>query len=122
MGYWDKKEPKQEVQEIDEVSLDQLEKDCTEEIGTIEKGFRERMAAENKRFADMCDTEYWCCICFKSRAQREEFLRSLDLPTDQKYLDGREVAKAMKRPVKTKDLEFARIKSSAPGYVDRAMN
>ncbi len=48
------------------------------------KSFRERMGAENKRFRDMCDTEYWCCICFTSRAQKEEFLASLEFDTDLK--------------------------------------
>ena len=78
MGYWDKKEPKaQEQEEEQEDSLEALEGDCLKEMDEVSKGFRERMKAENDRFRDMCDTEYWFCVCFTSRAQKEELLRAL---------------------------------------------
>lgn len=121
MGYWDKKEPKQEAHEEEKVSLDQLEAQCEVELGEVEASFRERLKAENQRFRDMCDTEYWCCLCFTSRAQKEEFLASLGLDPEEKYIDGKEFARAVKRPVKTPDLKFAKIGKGSRDYLDRVM-
>lgn len=121
MGYWDKREKQQEPEEEKEMTLDELEETTLEELDEVKKGFRERMKEENKRFRDMCDTEYWCCLCFTSRAQKEEFLKSLGLDPEEKYIDGREFARAVKRPVKTKDLEFSKIKTCAKEYSDIAM-
>lgn len=122
MGYWDKKEPAPQAQEQQEDSLEALESDCLADMGEVEKGFRARMKAENERFRDMCDTEYWVCLCFKSRAQKEEFLSSVGMETDLKYIDGREMARAVKRPVKTPDLKFARIKAPDKEFSARAMD
>lgn len=124
MGYFDKKEPSapepEEQEQAD--SLENVEAECLEEMGEVEKGFRERMKAENDRFRDMCDTEYWVCLCFKSRAQKEEFLQSVGMETDLKYIDGREMARAVKRPVRTPDLQFAKIKAPDKEFSARAMD
>lgn len=126
MGYWDKKEPKKEAKteekKPDSVSLEELEESCREELGEVEKSFRARMDAENKRFRDMCDTEYWCCVCFTSRAQKEEFLKSLGLDPLDKYIDGKEMARAMKRPIRTQDLKFAQIGKGGKEYSAIAMD
>lgn len=124
MGYWDKKEPSvpepEEQEQAD--SLENVEAECLEEMGEVEKGFRERMKAENDRFRDMCDTEYWVCLCFKSRAQKEEFLQSVGMDADLKYIDGREMARAVKHPVRTPDLQFAKIKAPDKEFSARAMD
>lgn len=118
MGYWDNKEPKQ-AEEPEHISLEQLEKDCLEEVGEVEQSFRERMKDENKRFRDMCDTEYWFCVCFTSRAQKEELLKSIGFDGDLKYLDGKEFARAVKKALKTPDLEFAKIGKGSKDYLSR---
>lgn len=123
MGYWDKKQPKApEVEEIDAIGLEELESDVEKELLDVEKSFRERMSVENKRFRDMCDTEYWFCVCFTSREQKDEFLRSLQLNPDEKYIDGKELARAVKRPIKTKDLEFARISKISKDYLSNIID
>lgn len=123
MGYWDKKQPKApEVEEIDAIGLEELESDVEKELLDVEKSFRERMSVENKRFRDMCDTEYWFCVCFTSREQKDEFLRSLQLNPDEKYIDGKELARAVKRPIKTKDLEFARISKTSKDYLSNIID
>ena len=114
MGYWNDDEVKETKD--DHIELEQLESECLDELGDVEKSFRERMGAENKRFRDMCDTEYWCCICFTSRAQKEEFLASLEFDTDLKYIEGKEFARAVKRPIKTEDMKFARIGKGSKEY------
>ena len=123
MGYWEKKQPKApEVEEIDAIGLEELESDVEKELLDVEKSFRERMSVENKRFRDMCDTEYWFCVCFTSREQKDEFLRSLQLNPDEKYIDGKELARAVKRPIKTKDLEFARISKTSKDYLSNIID
>lgn len=119
MGYWDEKEKKPIEEEPEHISLEQLEQDCIEELGEVENSFRERMQNENKRFRDMCDTEYWFCVCFTSRAQKEELLKSIGFDTDLKYIEGKEFAKAVNRALKTPDLKFARIGKGSKDYLDR---
>jgi hypothetical protein len=120
MGYWN--DDKVKETKDDHIELEQLESECLDELGDVEKSFRERMGAENKRFKDMCDTEYWCCICFTSRAQKEEFLESLEFDGDLKYIEGKEFARAVKRPVKTEDLRFARIGKGSKDYLSRLID
>lgn len=123
MAYWDKREPKhQEPEEQNMPGLDELEEQVAGEIGEAEKGFRERMKAENKRFLDMCDTEYWFCACFTSRAQKEELMKLLHLNPDEKYIDGRQLAKAIKKELKTPDLIFAKTKGADKDFSSRAMD
>ena len=120
MGYWNDNEVNETKD--DHIELEQLEIECLDELGDVEKSFRERMGAENKRFKDMCDTEYWCCICLTSRAQKEEFLESLEFDGDLKYIEGKEFARAVKRPVKTEDLRFARIGKGSKDYLSRLID
>ena len=125
MGYWDQREliadEAEEAEEASETTLDDLESEVMEELSEVEKSFRQRMTAENKRFRDMCDTEYWFCVCFTSRAQKEEMLEKLGLPLEEKYIAGREFAKAVHAQLKTEDIKFARIKKPNKDYSDRSM-
>ena len=124
MGYWEKKEDRdtrrQEPMGDPVGNLADLEQACEQELSQVNASFRERMKAENDRFRDMCDTEYWCCVCFNNRAQREEFLRSVGFDPDEKYIDGKELARAIKRPVKTPDMEFARTRPFDRDFIERS--
>ena len=123
MGYWDKKNAANKVQEEsqqEEDTLENLEKETLEELGDVEKSFRERMNAESKRFRDMCDTEYWFCVCFTSREQKEEFLKKIGMETDVKYIEGKDMARAYRKAIKTPDLDFAKVKPYDKEYCNRA--
>ena len=120
MGYWDKEDAKRKVEEDSKDSLERLEKDCTEELGALEASFRDRMNAENKRFRDMCDTEYWFAVCFSSREQKDEFLEKIGLDTSGKYIDGKALAMAFRRSIRTPDLEFAGIRPYDKDYIARS--
>ncbi len=51
---------------------------------------------ESNRFALATDTEYWACLCFQTREQKEYFLNALNiLQFGERYLDGQEVAKQL---------------------------
>lgn len=120
MGYWDKNTPVEpETEEVEEVTLDELEAEGLEAVGEIEKSFRERMKQESSRFRDMCDTEYWFAVCFTSREQRNEFLEKIGIDPELKYIDGHEMAKAFRKSIKTPDLEFAQTRPFDKEYLKR---
>jgi len=52
-------------------------------------------------FMDTNDTDYWICICFESRAQKQAFLRAsgLEDPEEDKYFSGMALARSMKIPL-----------------------
>lgn len=127
MGYWDKHESKKsegvaklaEGQEQED-NLEAMEAETLSELSEVESSFRERMKAENKRFRDMCDTEYWVCVCFTSREQKEEFLQKIGIDTGLKYIDGKDMARAYRKAIKTPDMEFAKIQPFGKEYLDLA--
>lgn len=70
--------------------------DAAADLDAVQEGFRKRAKDEGKRFALATDTEYWACLCFQTREQKEAFLAALDLlKFGDKYLDGQEVAKQL---------------------------
>lgn len=121
MGYWDKRENKPNLQEQTSGNLAELEAECEQELEQVHASFRDRMKAENDRFRDMCDTEYWVCVCFTSRTQREEFLKSVGFDPDEKYVDGKALAKAIKRPINSPDLKFSKVRPFDKQYLERSM-
>ena len=72
------------------------EADSAADLDAVQEGFRKRAQDEGKRFALATDTEYWSCICFQTREQKEAFLAAIGvLKHGDKYLDGALVAKAL---------------------------
>lgn len=85
MDKFDRDEPKSEEM----ATPDERKSDLTD----LQKAFRERNKASKKDFEQRTDSEYWFCVCFQSREEKEELLRLLgwsDL--GDKYLDGLKVA------------------------------
>ncbi len=90
------------------------EKDSEAELSATLKAFKERAKAEEKRRADATDSEFWVCVTFQNRAQKEEFLAKLGLLADgDKYLDGQRVAEAVSIELTPADVVYrdARIDS-----------
>ena len=72
------------------------EVDAKADLDAVAKGFRERAKAEARRFELATDSEYWCCLCFQTREQKEAFLGALNLLLHgDKYIDGRVVAQQL---------------------------
>lgn len=99
------------------MALEELEKATLEELDEVKRGFRERTKQENERFRDVCDTEYWFCVSFNSRAQKEELLKKLGFDPDEKYLNGRDFAKKVNRALETPDMEFPKVRAFDKEYV-----
>lgn len=80
-----------------------LDKEMAETNLEISKVLKE----QQERFTLNTDSEFWCSIYFKTRDQKEAFLKALnvDLRIEDKYIDGNNLAKRMK--IKLPDnLEF----------------
>lgn len=70
------------------------EADSKQEVGETLRAIREADKRERDRHANTLDTEYWACLVFNNRAQKEEFLRQIGwLKFGDKYLDGMKLAK-----------------------------
>ena len=67
-----------------------------EEISATLKGFKQRAKQEEQRYLNATDSEYWFCLCFQTREQKDEFLKKVGWwDIGDKYLDGMLVAEAM---------------------------
>lgn len=63
------------------------------DLTDLQRAFREKNKSAKRDFEQRTDSEYWFCVCFQSREEKEELLRLLgwsDL--GDKYLDGLRVA------------------------------
>lgn len=72
------------------------EAQADEELSFVLLAFQARAQEESKRFWDAVDSEFWFCVYFKTRAQKEAFLNALQWTEHgDKYLDGRVLAEQM---------------------------
>ena len=63
------------------------------QISDVLKAFKSSKAEEKKTFEENIDSEYWFCMCFHTRAQKEEFLEKLGIAhLGDKYIDGVDAA------------------------------
>lgn len=70
--------------------------DSLADLGAVADGFRKRAKDESTRFELAVDTEYWACLCFQTREQKEVFLAALNLlQFGNKYIDGQLAAKEL---------------------------
>lgn len=84
-----------------------LEKDCEKELNAVQKAFYERRQKEQERFEIATDSEYWFCVCFSTRDQKEHFLKEMGLlDIGDKYLDGYEVAKKFNITLPEQNIDF----------------
>jgi hypothetical protein len=83
--------PKQYVQ-MPEPTGD-AEADSVADLDAVQSGFRSRAKDDASRKALATDTEFWACLCFQTRAQKDAFLAALKIAhLGDKYIDGQEVA------------------------------
>lgn len=66
------------------------------DLNEMQLAFRARAKQEKERMEKATDSEYWFCVCFQSRAQKNAFLAGAGLAViGDKYLDGTLVAQAL---------------------------
>jgi hypothetical protein len=72
------------------------ETDSKEEMSAALRAFKEQAKKESQAFSDNTDSEFWCCIVFQSRDQKEAFIKALALVADDgTYIDGVRAAKKL---------------------------
>lgn len=75
-----------------------LPADSAKEMSALQEGFRQRAQAEQDRFRKATDSEFWFAVCFKSREDKEAFLKAANAKKNlmgDKYLDGYKLAKLL---------------------------
>lgn len=73
-----------------------VEHDAAAEFSALLDGFKQRKKAEDARYKAAVDSEFWVAVCFQSRAEKEKFLRALNLiQLGDKYIDGRKAAQLL---------------------------
>lgn len=76
--------------------------DAAKEMSALQKGFKDRAAAERDRFRKATDSEFWFAVCFESREEKEQFLKFVGVKTKlmgDKYIDGKQFAKILGVPM-----------------------
>ena len=82
--------------EVDYAKCNGVGEESKAEVSALLTAFKARQKQEQKRFQDATDSEYWFVVCFRSREEKETFLKKFDLATlGDKYLDGSKVEKAL---------------------------
>lgn len=73
-----------------------VEVDAAAEVSALESAFKSRRVAEDRRFRNATDSEFWFAVYFQSRAEKESFLRAIGaLRLGDKYIDGAALAKVL---------------------------
>lgn len=88
------------------------EVESEEEMSEVLSGFKDRAARENQRNTDATDSEFWFCVCFQTREQKDEFLvKSGLMPMGDKYLDGLAVAEHLNIPIEAETPTMPKLKT-----------
>ena len=75
---------------------DSAEDDSAQEMNAVRREFQDRISTQRKRVADAIDTEFWCAVYFRNRAQKEAFLSAVSMLAEgDKYIDGERLAKRL---------------------------
>lgn len=82
------------------------------EVNDMMAQIRENRRSNAERFRDIEAGEFWFCVCFQSRSQKEEFIQKLldkfnhnGINFGDKYISGLELASLLGIQVKTITLE-----------------
>ncbi|TDQ01261.1 hypothetical protein [Labedaea rhizosphaerae] len=77
-----------------------VEADAHAELNAIQQAFRDRAKREEERFRLATDSEFWFVLCFRTREDKELFLRNAKLMgVGDKYLDGYAAARILGVPM-----------------------
>lgn len=91
--------------------------DSAADLDAVQEGFRKRAKDEGNRFALATDTEYWACLCFQTREQKDAFLKALDLlKFGDKYLDGQKVAAQLGVELPAADVPYNTSSKTDPAW------
>ena len=101
-------------------TLEEFEEGMANDVNALQQAFRDRAKQEEKRFADVCDSDYYFVVCFSNNAQLVEFCDMVHINPDEIYIDGKELARKMKRVINTPDSPPIKVQPFNKDYVSRS--
>ena len=120
MGYWDKKNEESAEQDNPYLSLGEYEVLAEEKLEKDGEYLSRKMTEHKDRFEKVTSDGFWFCVYFNTDEQKEEFLQSIGLEKNCRYLTGKEFAKAINRPIKTPNFDFGSEKLPVKEFKQRA--
>ena len=84
-----------------------FEADAQEEVSEILSAIKREKKERRDKYRLLVDPEFWFCVCFQSRQQKEEFLEKSGFGGvgGDKYLDGLKLAEALGVEINPVNLE-----------------
>lgn len=121
MGYWDKK-AEEEVEEREKPDITLEEYEVLAEVKLEDNGtYLSRKMEEHKdRFKNVVSDGYWFCVYFNNDGQKEEFLESLGLEKNCRYIPGKEFARKCGKTISTPNFDFGEEKKPVKEFAERA--
>lgn len=121
MGYWDKKaEEVVEQAEKPDMTLEQFEVFTEQKLEDDGEYLSRKMEEHKERFEKVTSDGFWFCVYFNTDDQKEEFLQSIGLDKDSRYIIGTEFCRILNKQLKTKNFDFGKEKLPVKEFKDRA--
>ena len=121
MGYWDKKadEAVEQVEKPD-MTLEEFETLTAQKLEDDGEYLSRKMEEHKERFEKVTSDGFWFCVYFNTDDQKEEFLQSIGLEKDCRYIMGTEFCRILNKQLKTKNFDFGKEKLPVKEFKDRA--
>ena len=122
MGYWDKKaEDEVETREKPEnLTLEEYEVLAEVKAEDDGKYLSRKMEEHKDRFEKVTSDGYWFCVYFNNDQQKEEFLESIGLERNCRYIPGKEFARKCGKTISTPNFDFGEEKKPVKEFKDRS--
>ena len=103
---------------LDLPDLGDIQSNSDQEISAVQLEIERNRAAFEERFRITADPEFFFCVCFQSRDQKEEFLKNIGWFDDlgDKYLNGLDVARRLDIPVTIVPLEPRKLRGGVEKF------
>lgn len=90
-----------------------IEIDSQTELSDLQKSFRERAAASEKEKEKNTNSEFWSCVVFKNKEQRDRFCELLGIKEpDLQYINGQKLIKALELRIEQVDYKPGKFKAN----------
>ena len=121
MGYWDKKaEEAVESTDKPDMTLEEFEALTVQKLSEDGEYLSRKMEEHKERFEKVTSDGFWFCVYFNTDDQKEEFLDSIGLERDSRYIMGTDFCKVIGKQLKNKNFDFGKEKLPVTEFKDRA--
>lgn len=109
------------VPDNEPIGMEEVEQTLKEDYDEVLEAFKARREKENKRFREVVDTNHYMVICFTTNEQMVEFCNNFGIDIKYRYYDGRDIAKAFKKALKSSDMTVPRERGRVKEYGELAI-